>query len=67
MSINTAASLIAGYRSYAAAPDLAQAAETAPAASPAILSFIAYSSIACGSGLSIVGGSAVATTINAGC
>lgn len=66
MTPPTAESLVAGYRSYAVAHDLSNIAETAPAATPAVLSFIAYSSIACGSGLSIIGGSAV-STVAAGC
>lgn len=68
MISTTAESLIAGYRSYAVqAPDLSEIVEAAPAATPAILSFIAASTVACGTAISVVGGSVVGTTVNAGC
>ncbi|KZX21359.1 hypothetical protein [Rathayibacter tanaceti] len=68
MSSTTAESLIAGYRSYAVqAPDLSGTTEAAPAATPGVLSFIAASTVACGTAISVVGGSVVGTTVNAGC
>jgi hypothetical protein len=66
MTPATAETLIAGYRSYAGTQDLSTVTETAPAATPAILSFIGMSSLPCGSAISVIGGSA-ASTIAAGC
>ncbi|CAD5990932.1 hypothetical protein [Agreia sp. COWG] len=63
----SADSLVSGYRTYAQAPDLAEITESAPAATPAILSFIAGSSVGCGSAISVVSAGGVGTTIAIGC
>lgn len=60
-------SLIAGYRSYASPAELIEVQETAPASTPAILSFIAVSSVACGSAVSVISASGIGTTIAVGC
>lgn len=63
----TSESLIAGYETYATPADLAAVAGVdAPAATPAILSFIGYSSLACGGAVSAIIGSAV-STVSRGC
>lgn len=63
----SAQSLISGYRSYAAAPELADVAQAAPAATPAILSFIALSTVACGAGISVISAGGTGLTIAVGC
>ena len=60
-------SLIAGYRAYAAPGDLAEMTEAAPAATPAILSFIAASSVACGTAISVVSVGGTSLTVTYGC
>lgn len=60
-------SLIAGYRAYALPSDLAEMSEAAPAATPAILSFIAASSAACGTAASVVSVGGTSFTVTYGC
>lgn len=65
----TRRSLIAGYESYVDSDELLTIGEhAAPAVSPtpAILSFIGGSSIACGTGASVITGSATGTLVS-GC
>lgn len=63
----TSESLIAGYETYATPAELAVVTEVdAPAVTPAILSFIGYSSLPCGGAVSAIGGSVVSTVVK-GC
>lgn len=63
----TSESLISGYETYVTSVDFtAVSTLDAPAATPAILSFVGMSSLACGTAVSAIGGS-VAGTITKGC
>ncbi|CAM3113629.1 MULTISPECIES: hypothetical protein [Actinomycetes] len=67
MSEAVTKSLVAGYRSYAAAPELTEMSEAAPSATPGILSFIGTSSTACGTAVSVISSGGVGATITWGC
>lgn len=67
MTTKSAAALVAGFTNYAAAPELGEVAETAPAATPAILSWIGMSSTACGAAVSAVSSGGVTATVVWGC
>ena len=63
----TSESLIAGYETYATTAELSTISEMdAPAVTPAVLSFIGASTVACGGAVSAIGGSVV-STVAKGC
>lgn len=63
----TTESLISGYQTYSTPADLAAVSEAdAPASTPAVLSFVGASSVACGSAVSAIAGSVVSTVAH-GC